>query len=110
MHKGDPTGAVKAKQYMTRKEGSLDRSSTHFQKPSQISGGNTTQFDLPSSKHAKSKSQNKFSQPDLSRYANSIERIGNLGTAMGADSLTMQSMGGASNKDKRQNYSLNPQQ
>ena len=71
------TAAIKAKQYMTRKEGSQDRSAAHFQKPSQLvaGGGGAAQFDLPSGKHAKSKSQNKFSQPELARYANSIERI-----------------------------------
>lgn len=62
---------------------------------------------MPSTKHGKSKSVNKFSQPELSRYANSIERIGQLGDG---SNLTMQSVGGASNKDKRQNFSLNPQQ
>ena len=45
---GSSAAAIKAKQYMTNKQGSsVDRR-----------GG---QVDLPSSKHAKSKSQNKFS-------------------------------------------------
>ena len=58
LQKVDPnsTAAIKAKQYMTRKEGSQDRSAVHFQKPSQLIAGNTSQFDLPSGKHAKSKS------------------------------------------------------
>ena len=102
------TAAIKAKQYMSRKEGSQDRSAVHFQKQQQLIGGNATGFDLPSGKNAnKSKSQNKFSQPELARYANSIERIGQMGTAQTNDSLATV---GASNKDKRQNYSLNPQQ
>ena len=55
---GNSTAAIKAKQYMTRKEGSQDRSAVHFQKPQQLvpAQGNATQFDLPSGKHAKSKS------------------------------------------------------
>ena len=61
---------------------------------------------MPSGKHSKSKSQNKFSQPELTRYGNSIERIG----MMGSDSITMQSMTGVNQKDKRQNYSLGQQQ
>lgn len=67
---------------------------------------------MPSNKHAKSKSQNKFSQPELSRYANSIERIGqNGGGLAGESSLTVQTnANGTNNKEKRQNYSLNPQQ
>ena len=60
---------------------------------------------MPSGKHSKSKSQNKFSQPELTRYGNSIERIG----MMGSDSITMQSMTGVNQKDKRQNYSLGQQ-
>ena len=65
------------------------------------------QFDLPSGNHSKSKSQNKFSQPELARYGGSIERIGMIGSAM--DPMAIQStMAGASNKEKRQNYALNP--
>lgn len=30
MHQGDQTGAGKAKQFMNRKEGSLERSNIHF--------------------------------------------------------------------------------
>ena len=65
MHQVDANSAaaLKAKQFVNhnRKEGSQERSALHFQKPAQLMGGNTTQFDLPSGKHAKSKSQNKFS-------------------------------------------------
>lgn len=71
------------------------------------------QFDIPSGKHAKSKSQNKFSQPELARYNHSIER---MTTQMQQDSITMTATGnpagsmGVSNKEKRANYTLNQQQ
>lgn len=90
------TAALKAMQYMTRKEGSQDRSAAHFQ--------NLGHFDLPSGKHAKSKSVNKFSQPELARYNNSVERI------IGESSQTMQqTTPGLVVKDKRPNYTLHGQ-
>lgn len=87
--------ALKAKQYISRKEGSQERSAAHFQ--------NAGQFDLPSGKHAKSKSQNKFSQPELTRFNNSVERIAET-------SQTVQtSTPGLGPKDKRPNYTMHAQ-
>ena len=58
-------------------------------------------------KHHKAKSQNKFSQPALTSYNNSIDRIGPISIP---NQTSVNNVVGISNKDKRQNYSLNPQQ
>ena len=59
------------------------------------------------SKHQKAKSVNKFSQPALQSYNNSIERIGPLNMP---NQSSVSNVVAISNKEKRQNYSLNPQQ